>query len=133
MHTNIVAHVTGVSADVLNTTAVTVSWTPVNLTVVDHYTVHYIAVDEKRSQCDRGRFNISAGSSSGVVSGLMTGEQYLFSMSVTVSGGGQYYTGPVSDPTDPVTVESEVPSTIGMSTAGQFCQLCITYVSQITS
>ena len=43
---------------------------------------------------------MSAGSSSGVVGGLMTGEQYQFSVSVAVSVGGRTYTGPVSNQTD---------------------------------
>ena len=93
--------------EIINATAVMVFWTPVNLPVVDHYIVHFEAVSGIRRECDRGRFNVTAGSSSGVVGGLMTGEQYQFSVSVTVSGGGQYYTGPVSDPSDPVTVTGE--------------------------
>ena len=56
--------------------------------------------------------NVSAGSSSGVVGGLMTGEQYQFSVSITVPGNGRTYTGPVSDPSDPFTV-TEPPSTGG--------------------
>ena len=91
---------------ILNATAVSVSWTPVNLSVVDHYTIHYTLLRRGR-QSGSGIVNITAGSSSGVVGGLMTGEQYQFSVSVTVSGGGQYYTGPVSDPTDPVTVAGD--------------------------
>ena len=47
--------------------------------------------------------NVSAGSSSGVVGGLMTGEQYQFSVSITVSDGGNIYTGAMSDLTDPFT------------------------------
>ena len=101
------AFVAGVKVEILNATAVTVSWTSINLSAVDYYTVHFAAVSGIRRVCDRGRFNVTAGSSSGVVGGLMPGEQYQFSVSVTVSGGGQYYTGPVSDPTDPVTVPGE--------------------------
>ena len=48
--------------------------------------------------------NVSTGSSSGVVGGLITGEQYQFSVSITVPGNGRTYTGPVSDPSDPFTV-----------------------------
>ena len=91
---------------ILNATAVSVSWTPVNLSVVDHYTIHYTLLRRGR-QSGSGIVNITAGSSSGVVGELMTGEQYQFSVSVTVTGGGQYYTGPVSDPTDPVTVAGD--------------------------
>ena len=53
-----------------------------------------------------GTVNVTAGSSSGVVGGLMTGEQYQFSVSVTVSGSGRTYTGPLSDPTDRITVRA---------------------------
>ena len=56
--------------------------------------------------------NVSAGSSSGVVGGLMTGEQYQFSVSIAVPGIGRTYTGPVSDPSDPFTI-TEPPSTVG--------------------
>ena len=56
--------------------------------------------------------NVSAGSFSGVVGGLMTGEQYQFSVSITVPGNGRTYTGPVSDPSDPFTIV-ESPSTGG--------------------
>ena len=50
--------------------------------------------------------NVSAGSSSGVVGGLMTGEQYQFSVSITVSDGvGNIYTGAMSNLTDPFTVD----------------------------
>ena len=59
-----------------------------------------------------GSVNVSAGSSSGMVGGLMTGEQYQFSVSITVPGNGRTYTGPVSDPSDPFTV-IEPPSTGG--------------------
>ena len=38
------ATVSGVSSVALSSTAVRVSWTPVNLTVVDYYTVHYTTV-----------------------------------------------------------------------------------------
>ena len=51
-----------------------------------------------------GSVNVSAGSSSGVVGGLMTGEQYQFSVSITVCDGtGNIYTGAMSDLTDPFT------------------------------
>ena len=97
----------------LNSTAVRVTWTPVHLTIVEHYTVYYAAVDEKRSQCDRGSVNVTAGSSSGVVDGLMTGEEYQFGVSVTVSDNdGRSYTGPVDNSTDSLTVAVN-PSTAG--------------------
>ena len=80
----------------LNSAAVAIIWSPVNLPVevVDHYTVHYTST-----------------TSSGVVGGLMTGHQYQFSISVTLAAAsGQMYIGPVSTPSEPVTV-SEPQST----------------------
>ena len=54
--------------------------------------------------------NVSAGSSSGVVGGLMTGDPYQFSVSITVPGNGRTYTGSMSDPSDPITI-TELPCT----------------------
>ena len=59
--------------------------------------------------------NVSAGSFSGVVGGLMTGEQYQFSVSITVPGNGRTYTGPVSDLSDHFSI-TEPPSTGGECT-----------------
>ena len=103
LHT-IIAFVTGVSFVTVNDTAVRIIWTAISLAIVDYYTVHYTAANERRSQCDRGSVNVSAGSSSGVVGGLITGEQYQFSVSVTVSGNEITYTGPANNLTDPFTV-----------------------------
>ena len=50
---------------------------------------------------------VMAGSSSGVVGGLMTGEQYQFSVSLTVSGGGRTYNGLEGNTTEPFTVLGE--------------------------
>ena len=115
----------------LNSTAVNVSWTPVTLLETDYIiTIHYTLVGRTKHQSSSGEnfillllytqlscffntgsVNVSAGSSSGVVGGLMTGEQYQFSVSITVPGNGRTYTGPVSDPSDPFTVVE--PSTGG--------------------
>ena len=65
--------------------------------------------------------NVPAGSSSGVVGGLMTGEQYQFSVSVAVAVGGGTYTGPVSIQTDFFTA---APSTLGK------WLLCLTHHTQ---
>ena len=126
-----VARVTRVRAVALNNTAVNVSWTPVTIQETDHiFTIHYTAVGGTKRQSSSGKnfektssplvtcthlklscpaagtVNVTAGSSSGVVGGLMTGEQYRFSVSVTVSGSGRTYTGPVSNPSDPITVRA---------------------------
>ena len=73
-----------------------VTWTPVNLSVVDHYTVHYSRVG---SGARRKRLVISgtaifpASASSGVVSGLQEGQQYQFSVSVSLNVNGAFYAG----------------------------------------
>ena len=71
-----------------------VTWTPLNLPVVDHYTVHYSIVNGGSGrQTDSGSVTFPASVSSGVVSGLLGGQQYQFSVSVTLSVGGHTYTG----------------------------------------
>ena len=66
-----------------------VSWTPVNLTVVYHYTVHYTTVDGVN-----GMVTFPYTVSSGVVSGLQGGQQYQFSVTVTLNVSGELYTDP---------------------------------------
>ena len=78
----------------VNSTAVWVTWTPLNLPVVDHYTVHYSIVNGgsgRRRQSNSGSVTFPASVSSGVVSGLLGGQQYQFSVSVTLSVGGVLY------------------------------------------
>ena len=70
----------------LNSTSVRVSWTPVNLTVVNHYTVHYTTVGGVN---DAVLF--PATSSSGVVTGLQGGQEYWFSVTVTLNVNGKMY------------------------------------------
>ena len=72
----------------LSSTSVRVSWTPVNLTVVDHYTVHYTTVGGVSSTV-----TFPATSSSGVVSGLQGGQEYQFSVTVTLNVSGELYPG----------------------------------------
>ena len=86
------APISVISAVYINSTAVRVTWTPLDLPVVDHYTVHYSIVNGKRLN-DSGSITFPASVSSGVVSGLLGGQQYQFSVSVTLSVGGQTYTG----------------------------------------
>ena len=59
--------------------AVRVSWTQVNLSVVDHYAVHYTTVGGVN-----GTLTFSVSASSGVVSGLQEGRQYQFSVTVAL-------------------------------------------------
>ena len=91
-----VARVTRVRAVALNNTAVNVSWTPVTIQETDHiFTIHYTAVGGTKRQSSSGKnfektssplvtcthlklscpaagaVNVTAGSSSGVVGGLL--------------------------------------------------------------
>ena len=95
-----IALVNEVSVAALSSTSVRVSWTPVNLTVVDHYTVHYTTVSGVNSIA-----TFSATSSFGVVSGLKTGEEYWFSVSVTLNVSGDLFTGSSNYTLPPVTCE----------------------------
>ena len=98
-----IALVNEVSVDALSSTSVRVSWTPVNLTVVDHYTVHYTTVGGVN-----GTAIFPATSSSGVVSGLQGGETYWFSVSVTLNVSGELFTRS-SNYTLPPAVTCELP------------------------
>ena len=64
-----------------------VSWTPVNLTVVYHYTVHYTTVGGVN-----GTVTFPDTVSSGVVSGLQGRQQYQFSVTVTFNISGELVT-----------------------------------------
>ena len=81
-----VAIICGMSIVPLNTTSVSVSWTPVNLTVVNHYTVHYTTMGGVN-----GTVSFPATSSSGVVSELQGGQEYWFSVTVTLNVSGKMY------------------------------------------
>ena len=66
--------------------AVRVSWTRVNLSVVDHYTVHYTTVGGVN-----GTLTFPVSASSGVVSGCW--KDYQFSVTVTLKIDRQLYIG----------------------------------------
>ena len=88
IHSNLcTAPINLVSANPINCSAVRVSWTPLNIPMVDHYTVHYtnIACSNMLS------VTFPASASSGVVSGLQEGQQYQFSVSVSLLIGGQTF------------------------------------------
>ena len=80
--------VSRVSAEVLNNTAVTIFWTPVNLIVVEYYTVYYTTVGGVN-----GTLTFPVSASSGVVSGLQEGHQYNFSVTVTLNVSGELFSG----------------------------------------
>ena len=75
-----------------------VSWTPVNLTVVYHYIVHYTTVGGVN-----GTVTFPDTVSSGVVSGLQGGQQYQFSVTVTLNISGELYTGSPDYTLPPIT------------------------------
>ena len=82
-----IAPVTGVRVVAVNSTAVTVSWTPVTVQDTEyHYTVHYTTA------CGTVNVSLPASASSGVVSGLQEGQQYSFSVAVTFNVNGAIYT-----------------------------------------
>ena len=82
----LIAIICGNSMIPLNSTSVRVSWTPVKLTVVDHYNVHYTTVGGVN-----GTISFPATSSAGVVSGLQGGQEYWFSVTVTLNVSGELY------------------------------------------
>ena len=83
-----------------------VTWTPLNEPVVDHYTVHYTLVGSggrRRRQVSSGVGTFPASVSSGVVSGLQEGQQYQFSVSVSLLIDGQTYTSTPGEPVNAMT------------------------------
>ena len=91
------------SAVALSSTSVNVTWIPLNEPVVDlSYIVYYARVNISKSR-QRGpeTATFPANASSGVVSGLQEGQQYNFSVSVTLIINGQTYN---STPGEPLTV-----------------------------
>ena len=71
--------------------------------VVDHYTVHYSIVNGGSGrQTDSGSVTFPASVSSGVVSGLLGGQQYQFSVSVALSVGGVLYMSVIGAPVNGV-------------------------------
>ena len=89
----------------MNSSSVRVTWTPLDEPVVDHYTVYYTRVGSGRmkKQVDSGTVSFPASASSGVVSGLQEGQQYQFSVSVSISVNGQTYTSPPGEPVTAMT------------------------------
>ena len=87
LHSLLCTATISLSTNPINCTAVRVSWTPLNIPMVDHYTVHYINIACGNTLSET--FPVSA--SSGVVSGLQEGQQYQFSVSVSLLIGGQTF------------------------------------------
>ena len=76
-----------------------------NLSVVDHYTVHYSRVGSgrRRRQTNSETAVFPANVSSGVVSGLQEEQQYQFSVSVSLSVSGQTFNSTPGTPMTAVT------------------------------
>ena len=88
LHSNLcTAPINLVSTNPINCTAVRVSWTPLNIPMADHYTVHYTNIACGNSLS----VTFQASGTSGVVSGLQEGQQYQFSVSVSLLIGGQTF------------------------------------------
>ena len=84
----------------MNSTAVRVTWTPLNETVADYYTVQYSRVNVS----DIVGFAIfPASTSSGVVSGLQDGQWYQFRVSVSLIVNGQIFNSTPGDPRTAIT------------------------------
>ena len=96
----LVAIISVILATPLNSTSVMVSWTPVNLPLVYHYTVYYTTVGGVN-----GTVTFPDTVSSGVVSGLQGGQQYQFSVTVTLNVSGELYTDPPNYTLPPVSGE----------------------------
>ena len=103
------AQINIVSVDPVNSTAVTVTWTvtaaatsALNGSVVDHFTVHYSRLNGS-GIASSGTVTFPASVSSGVVSGLQEGQQYQFSVSVSLLIDGQTYTSTPGEPFNAMT------------------------------
>ena len=104
------AQISIVSVDPVNSTAVSVTWisTSLNGSVVDHYTVHYSRLDGSGVfACSSRTVTFPASASSGVVSGLQEGQQYQFSVSVSLLIDGQTYTSTPGEPVNAMTGKHE--------------------------
>ena len=79
----------------MSSTAVRVTWIPLNVSVVEHYIVHYsrLGIGNRRRQVLSGTVTFPPSASSGVVSGLQEGQQYQFSVSVSLSVNGRIFHG----------------------------------------
>ena len=93
------AQISIVSVVPVNSTAVTVTWisTSLNGSVVDHYTVHYSSLNGS-GIFSSGTVTFPASASSGVVAGLQEGQQYQFSVSVSISVNEQIFNSTPGEP-----------------------------------
>ena len=96
-----IARVYGFNITKINNTAVLVTWQPITVQEVKHYTVYYISTSECNRQSDMSNKTFPAGSSEGVIGGLQDNLNYLFSLSVTYEINGVDYEGERTQPIPP--------------------------------
>ena len=79
--------------DIINSTAVIASWTPVDSPYLDHYTVYYYPDPDqngrRKRQSSQQKAVFSVENSFGVIGGLEEGKEYLFSLAVAFNINGQ--------------------------------------------
>ena len=101
-----VAIVTHFRTDIVNSTSVKASWTPIDSPYLDHYSVYYYYPNPDESGRRKRQNNhqlavFPAGSSSGVIGGLEEGQNYLFSLAVMFNIKGQLFQGKKTEPAPP--------------------------------
>ena len=82
------------------------SWTPINSPYLDHYTVYYYYPSPDQSGQRKRQNNqqvavFPAGSSSGVIGGLVEEQNYLFSLAVMFNIKEQLFQGKKTEPVPP--------------------------------
>ena len=81
------------STEMINSTAVQAMWSEVDSPYLVHYTAYYysntIQSSRRKRQNNEQNATFLAGSSSGVIGGLVNGQHYLFSLAVTFNVNGQ--------------------------------------------
>ena len=94
------------TTDIVNSTSVNASWTPIDSPYLDHYTVYYYYPNPDQSGRRERQNNhqlavFPAGSSFGVIGGLEEGQNYLFSLAVMFNINGQLFEGKKTEPAPP--------------------------------
>ena len=81
----------------INSTAVQAKWSEVVSDYLDHYIVYYVLDPaqngRRKRQNNEQNATFPAGSSSGVIGGLVEDQDYLFSLAVTFNINGQVFEG----------------------------------------
>ena len=81
----------------INSTAVQANWSEVVSDYLEHYTIYYVLDPaqngRRKRQNNEQNATFLAGSSSGVIGGLVEDQDYLFSLAVTFNINGQLFEG----------------------------------------